>query len=204
MPRPEIESIITIGLQRLGMAISRDALYEIVGLSKGLPTYAHVLALHSSREAIDGHRLEVVAADVKKAIARAISHSEETIRAEYTKATFSPRKTIYPQVLLACAMATTDEYGRFQPSALCEPMRIITKQVYKTQGFTVHLKALCEDERGHVLKMGGAEYRRQYYFRNPLLQPYVLMKGLHSGMVSEADLKLRPGDDEPLFREFDE
>jgi len=204
MPRPESESIITIGLEKLGMKISREALFEIVGLSKGLPTYAHVLALHSSRAAIDARRLEVVASDVRIAVSRAISHSEETVRAEYVKATFSPRQTIYPQVLLACAMATTDEYGRFQPSDLCEPLRIITKQTYKTQGFTVHLKALCEVERGFVLKMGGAEYRRQYYFRNPLLQPYVLMKGLHSGMVNEEDLKLRPIDDLPLFKESDE
>lgn len=200
MPRPESESIITVGLKKLDMTIVPDALHEIVGLSKGLPTYAHVLALHSSRAAIDDHRLEVAVEDVKTAINRSIEHSEETIRAEYVKATLSARKTLYPQVLLACAMATTDEYGRFQPNDLCEPMRIITKQEYKTQGFTVHLKALCGEERGFALKMGGAEYRRQYYFRNPLLQPYVLMNGLGSGMVNEDDLKLRHAFDLPLFK----
>lgn len=200
MPRAEIESIVTMGLSRLGMSICDSSLYQIVGLSKGLPTYAHLLALHATREAIDSQRLKVNPEDVKRAISRAISHSEETIRNEYTMATFSPRKTIYPQVLLACAMATTDDYGRFQPSDLCEPMRVITKEAYETTGFTVHLKKFCSIERGFILKMAGQEYRRQYYFRNPLMQPYVLMHGLHTGMVTESDLKLRPSDNQPLFR----
>ena len=200
MPREESESIITRGLERLGMKIDTVALHEIVGLCKGLPTYAHVLGLHSARAAVDGRRLNVTVPDVETAINRAISHSEETIREEYDKATYSPRKTIYPQVLLACAMAQNDEYGRFQPNDLCEPMRIITGQAYRTDGFTVHLKAFCTDARGFVLKMSGAEYRRRYQFRNPLLQPYVLMKGLSARLVSEDDLKLGPPDDDlPLF-----
>ena len=201
MTREESDSIITTGLGRIGMSITREAQCEIVGLSKGLPTYTHVLTLHAARSAIDSKRLEVTASDVKNAISLAIAHSEETIRAEYTTATFSPRHTIYPQVLLACAMAITDEYGRFQPTDLIEPMRVITKRAYKTQGFTVHLKAFCEKERGYVLRMGGVEYRRQYFFRNPLMQPYVLMKGLHSKMVNEDDLYLRPENDKPFFRD---
>lgn len=201
MTREESNSIVTNGLEKVGMTISEGARCEIVGLSKGLPAYTHALALYAARSALDNARLDVTSADVKNAISLAISRSEETIRSEYTTATFSPRPTIYPQVLLACAMAGSDEYGRFQPTDLIGPMRIITKKDYKTQGFIVHLKAFCEKERGFVLRMGGAEYRRQYFFTNPLMQPYVLMNGLNSRMVTEDDLHLRPDHDRPLLRD---
>lgn len=204
MPKVEIESIVTRGLEKLGMSITKAALYEIVGLCKGLPTYAHVLALHASRAAIDEKHVEISVENVKHAIKKAISHTEETIRGEYDKATFSPRTTIYPQVLLACAMAKTDEYGRFVPNDLCEPMSLITKNEYKSSAFTGHLKDFCKEERGQVLRMTGMEYRWRYQFRNPLLQPYVLMHGLDAGYITEDDLNLRPPDDQlPLFRKND-
>ena len=203
MPRTETESIVT-RLEKLGMTISKPALFEISGLCKGLPTYAHVRAA-LTRAAIDDRQPEVAVGHVKKAVKRAISHTEETIGEEYDRATFSPRKTIYPQVLLAWPMAQTDEYGRFVPNDLCQPMRTITKEEYKSDRFTGHLKAFCEVDRGHVLRMTGMEYRWRYQFRNPLLQPYVLMKGLDAGMVTEDDLKLRPAnDDQPLFRPEDD
>jgi hypothetical protein len=195
MPRSESESIVTDGLRKLRMSIHDDALHEIVGLCKGLPTYVHVLALHAARDALDKKELVVEAKNVKNAVERAISQAEETIHQEYDKATFSTRATIYPQVLLACAMCRTDEYGRFVPNDLCEPMRVITGVEYKSDRFTGHLKAFCTDDRGQVLRMTGMEYRWRYQFRNPLLQPYVLMRGLHTKMVSEDDLRLRPPGD---------
>lgn len=199
MPTAESESIVNHGLKKLGMSIDPNSLSEIVSLSRGLPTFTHILALYAARAALDQKRLKIEPNDIKSAINKAVSHSEESIRHEYRKATFSTRETIYPQVLLACAMARTDEYGRFQPSDLCDPLFKITGRKYKTQGFIVHLKAFCELERGIVLKMGGAEYRRQYWFRNPLLQPYVLMEGLHSNKVTENNLDLPPFSDLPLF-----
>jgi hypothetical protein len=201
MPRSESESIVTNGLEKLGMTIDPEALYEILGLCKGLPTYVHVLALHSARDAVDEKHLNVTVANVKNAIKRAISHTEETIRQEYDRATFSTRPTIYPQVLLACAMCRTDEYGRFVPNDLCKPMRTITGEDYKSDRFTGHLKEFCKPERGGVLRMTGMEYRWRYQFRNPLLQPFVLMKGLDAKLISEDDLRLRPPADElPLFK----
>ena len=59
MPRHELEEIVVKGLKQLEMIVSKDALNEITGLSKGLPTYVHLLALHASREAVDDHHLSV-------------------------------------------------------------------------------------------------------------------------------------------------
>jgi Cdc6-like AAA superfamily ATPase len=201
MPRHELEEIVDTGLRQVGMSIAKDALHEITGLSKGLPTYVHLLALHSSREALDARHLDVRLENVKGAIKIAISHSEETIRAEYDKATFSSRETLHADVLLACAMARTDEYGRFVPNDVCGPMKIVTGQEYKSDRFSTHLKQFCTPDRGTVLRMTGSEYRWRYQFRNPLLQPFVLMKGLDAKRITEEQLNLNSGDDEyPLFR----
>ena len=202
MPRHELEDIVVLGLKRLDMAIAPDAISEITGLSKGLPMYAHLLALHASRGAIDEKHLDVRLDNVQRAIKTAISHIEETIRAEYDKATYSTRKTLYSQVLLACAMAHSDEYGRFQPNDVCEPLQTITGESYTTDRFSSHLKKFCTPERGSVLRKTGGQYRWRYQFRNPLLQPYVLMKGLDANVITEEQLNLNKDDDDqhPLFK----
>lgn len=202
MPRQEADEIVQTGLKQLGMSISKDALFEITGLARGLPTYVHLLALHSGREAVDHRHLDIRVEDVKRAIKIAISHTEETIRAEYDRATFSPRETLYAPVLLACAMAKTDEYGRFVPNDVCVPMKTVTGQEYKSDRFASHLKQFCAADRGSVLRMTGTDYRWRYQFTNPLLQPFVLMKGLESGVITEEQLNLNVyNDDEyPLFK----
>jgi hypothetical protein len=184
------------------MTCKRDALNEISGLAKGLPTYAHLLSLHASRSAVDRRRREILKEDVGVAIRAAISGCEETIRTEYERATLSSQKALYPDVLLACAMAQTDEFGRFAPNDICAPMKTITNRSYRSDSITPHLKKFCTEDRGSVLKQTGSEYRWRYQFRNPLLQPFVLMKGLASRRVTEEQLKLREDHDDqfPLFK----
>jgi len=203
MPRAELEQIVTLGLKKVDMEIKENALFEITGLSKGLPTYAHLLALHASRYSLDHKTLTVTLEHVKRAIRTAISQTEETIRTDYDKATYSSRKTLHAHVLLACAMARTDEFGRFQPNDICGPMKEITGEDYTSDRFSRHLKEFCNVGRGPVLRRMGGEYRWRYQFHNPLLQPYVLMKGLDAGVITEEQLDLNAGEDSryPLFRQ---
>lgn len=202
MPRVEVEQIVTLGLTKVDMTIDDDALFQITGLSKGLPSYAHLLALHASRQALDSKKLKVELEHVQHAIRVAISQTEESIRTVYDEATYSARKTLHARVLLACAMAKTDEFGRFQPSDVCGPMKEITGEDYTSDRFSKHLKQFCEIGRGPVLRKMGGEYRWRYQFYNPLLQPFVLMKGLDTGLISEEKLDLSTGADEryPLFK----
>jgi len=202
MPRAELEQIVTLGLERVGMTIDDDALFEVAGLSKGLPTYAHLLALHASRQALDSRTLAVKLKHVQHAIKVAISQTEETIRTDYDKATYSSRKTLHANVLLACAMARTDDFGRFQPNDVCSPMKEVTGEDYTSDRFSSHLKQFCEVDRGPVLRKMGGEYRWRYQFYNPLLQPYVLMKGLDAGVITEENLNLDAQGESryPLFK----
>jgi Cdc6-like AAA superfamily ATPase len=202
MPSTEVEQIITLGLRKVDMSIEDNALQEITVLSKGLPSYAHLLSLYASRQALDRKTLKIDLVHVQSAIRFAISQTQETIRTDYDKATYSPRKTLHTTVLLACAMARTDEFGRFQPNDVCGPMEEITGDHYTSDRFASHLKQFCDDSRGPVLKRMGGEYKWRYQFYNPLLQPYVLMKGLDAGLISKEKLELSAETDPqyPLFK----
>lgn len=192
MSREELEQIVAGGLGKCGMTIDATALNEITGLSKGLPHYAHLLALHSGRRALDSGSLEVLQPHVKAALLESINKTQESIRNLYFKATYSTKpKALYKQVLLACAMADTDEWGNFAPVSVSEPMTKIMGKRYSTENFAKHIHAFCEAEHGPVLKKTGDEFRYRYRFINPIVQPFVIMKGLSEALISEADLKLQ-------------
>lgn len=191
MPREELEQIVKKGLKSVGMTADQDALLEISGLSKGLPHYTHMLALNAARSALDRSMLNVTSDDVESAVKCAIRQGQESIRTDYDKATYSTRKeTLYEAVLLACSMAETDEFGRFQPANVVEPLRKITGTKFSTDRFGTHLKVFCDEDRGPVLVRTGGEYRWKYRFKTPLMQPFVMMKGLAAGQISKDDLHL--------------
>jgi hypothetical protein len=189
MKTPEIQQIVEQGLQTVGMTIESTALSEIVALSKGLPHYTHLLALHSGRQALDLRELVVGDEHVQKAVIYALDQSQESIRTDYDSATYSTKKnTMHETVILACAMASTDDFGRFQPGNVGDMMQRITGEAYTNDRFSKHLKAFCEGKRP-ALKKSGGEYKWKYRFANPLMQPFVLMKGLSSGRISQTQLR---------------
>lgn len=55
--------------------------------------------------------------------------------------------------------------------------------------FSRHLSEFINNERGSVLKRTGSSRRFRYRFSNPLIQPYVIMRGLADGIVTEETLK---------------
>lgn len=191
MRREELEEIVKKGLMSVGMSADDTVLLEISGLSKGLPNYAHMLALYSGRHALDRKSLRVASEDVEFAVSDSMRQAQESIRTNYYKATYSVKKgTLYEPVLLACSMAESDEFGWFQPANVCEPLKKITGTHLSTDRFAVHLKGFCEDERGPILVRIGGEYRWKYRFKDPMMQPFVTMKGLASNTISKADLSL--------------
>jgi Cdc6-like AAA superfamily ATPase len=186
MPFKELISIVQKGLSEVGMTIKDDALEEIAGLSRGLPHYTHLLALNAGRHALDERKLEVSKHHVSAALKAAIGQTDESIRHKYDEATYSTKKnTLHCQVLLACALADCDEFGYFQPNDVVEPLSLIEKREFTTDRFMSHLKRFCDIK---VLSRMGGEYRWRYHFANPLLQPYVIMKGIEEELVKREQL----------------
>jgi len=190
MSIPELEQIIENGTRRVDMEIDRQARTEIAMLCQGFPHYAHSLGLHSVRACLDRNSTRITCADVDTAIKRALADVDQTIRSVYDRAVFSPQKdTLHAAVLLACALTPVGEFGYFTASNVREPLSAITGKPYDIPGFSRHLKDFSEEPRGRILQKEGEIRKFRFRFRNPLMKPLIIMKGVSEGRISRELLK---------------
>lgn len=197
MPRMkanELAEILDKRLPRVGMTISPMAKAQIIALSSGLPHYTHLLGQHAARCAIEQRTLSIEASHVDEAERACLDRAHHSIREQYHRATQSPRSgNIYKEVLLACALAEPDELGFFPAKAVETPLSVIMKKEYKVAMFGQHLKILCEPDRAKMLEVTGSARRFRYRFDEPLMQPYVILRGLADGLITKEILrKLMP------------
>ena len=194
MPLDELKEILIAGIEAVGMEISQDAISQVCTVSLGLPHYVHALGLTSGRVAIDGRRTDIDTGDVRSAMNTLVSESQQTILRQFDMAVASPRRqNFYFQVLLACALSPTDQLGYFRPADVREPYSHIMGQRQDIASFARHLQGLCTDNRGAVLHRFGGPRRYRYRFSDPIMQPYVLMRGLDSGLLDMSDVGIMTG-----------
>src|SRR6266446_1505010 len=190
MPRmstEELNEILDKGGAKLTMHFSHDAKKKISFLSQGLPHYTHLLGLHAVRNAIQEGVDEVATNHVDDAIQKAVTDAQHSLQTDYRKAVSSSHQdSLYSQVLLACALAETDEFGYFAANDVCPPMAAIMKKQYDIPSFARHLASFSTLERSSVLKKTGTKRRFRYRFTDPLMQPFVIMKGLADGKIDPA------------------
>lgn len=193
MPRmspAELGEILENGATKLQMSIDAQAKHQIVRLSRGLPHYTHSLGLHAARAAIGRDQDVIASEDVDQAVETALSEINLSLRTAYDMATFSPRTdTIYAQVLMACALARTGDFGYFTPAAVRDPLAAIMKKRYEIPGFARHLNDFAGENRGSVLFKTGVKRKFRFRFSNPLMQPFTVMKGVANKLISEDILK---------------
>jgi len=191
MPRMspvELDKIIDHGLQAVGMTIDQQARQRIGKLSQGLPHYTHLLALHAAQTAVVQDRLNIVIEDTHRALQKALKHAQQSIANDFHRATTSSGETRYPQVLLACALASMDQHGYFTAGDVTTPMSVIMGKPCGTASFSQHLNGLCEHQRGPTLQRTGVPRAYKYKFKNAILRPYVIMKGLETGLISDESM----------------
>ena len=187
MPRmsvDELAKIVTIGLDTVEMEIDEQGLRLVTSLSQGLPHYTHQLALLASRHAVQERTELVVRRHVDAAIADAIKKAQESILDTHHRAIMSSRPNMYGQVLLACAVAEADDRGFFAASDVRGPLSTIMGRNYDIPAYAKHLNDFSTDTRGNVLQQIGRPRSYRYRFSNPLLQPFVIMRGISSGLLS--------------------
>jgi Cdc6-like AAA superfamily ATPase len=193
MSEPELMEIIEKGLGKAEMTIDIEVTKSIASLSQGLPPCTHLLARHAAIVAVENERTEIVKADLTQAVADAVANQQQSIINAYEKATHSPRENLYKQVLLACALAKTNDLGYFSAVDVREPMRQITHKDYDIPAFSQHLNDFCEGSRGPILQKTGERRRFRFRFINPLIEQFVVLKGIRDGMISrEISLKATP------------
>lgn len=188
MPRMspnELGEIIDKGVSKLSLRTTDEAKTQIVRLSRGLPHYTHSLALHAVRAAIRNDENTISIQNVESAVKTALEEINLSLRTTYDKATFSPRAdTIYAHVLMACALAKAGDFGYFTPGVVRDPLSAIMKKRYEIPGFARHLNDFSGQDRGSILQKEGVKRRFRFRFSTPLMQPFVVMKGVASGLIT--------------------
>ena len=199
MSAAELQEIIDKGLDEVGMAIAPAARRRIVLLSQGLPHYTHLITLYAARNAHEHASDEVQPHDVTAGIEVAVRNAQETITTTHHRAVMSARAdSLYRQVALACALAPSDERGYFTSGSVRAPMSAIMGRTYDIPAFAKHMNEFCGEERGPILARIGTRRNYRFRFRNPLLQPYIIMDGLAQGLIDDDTIaRIQNGEAEP-------
>lgn len=188
MSEAELAQILSRGLERTGLSMETQARDILVTLSHGLPYYTHLVAKTAAKRVVTEGRTHLTVADIDAAIADAIGRHQGTIASAYTRAVSSPRSDhLYAKVLLACALAQTDDRGFFSPGAVRGALNGIVGRTYEIAAFRRHLTAFCDTSRGPVLQREGAERRFRFRFIDPLMGPFVVMRSIAAGLLQADD-----------------
>ncbi len=191
MPRmspDELAQIISSRYKKCGLGVDDEALWKMTFLARGIPYYAHLLGMHAARAAIKKRQASVDASCIEAALSASVAELDASIKDRYFAAVRSQRsdETMFAPVLLACALAKTDELGAFQQAAVTEPLnRIVPGKSYKPSTFAFHMNAFCEEQRKKVLEKFGEPRNQRYRFTDPMMPPFVIVKGLADGLIDD-------------------
>jgi len=190
MTHDELTGIVETGLQKVGMAMDEATQWYIPAVSQGYPHYTHLLTLHAARRTLGDNREVVTRNDIDAAVDESLAMTERSIRDRYSTAVYSANPAaLYAPVLLACAIAQTDDLGYFNAQAVREPLSRIMNRNYEIPAFARHLDAFCRDGRGPALLREGQSRRYRYRFAIPLMRPFILLKGIADGRISADALR---------------
>jgi Cdc6-like AAA superfamily ATPase len=186
MSDAELREIIQKRASRTIMEFSQDAVWTIVKLSRGLPFFTQTLSKYAALHAIESRHIKITNEDVEASMERFINDTETSFKDAYRNATRSNQENYFQQSLLACALAATDEEGFFTANDVVEPYSAIMKEKKRIAHFEKHLRRFSSDEGGNVLIKRGGDRQQTFRFADPMMQPYVLIRGIQSKMIDEA------------------
>lgn len=186
MSQDELVEVVRRGLGPAEMKIEDEAAGFIANLSTGLPHYAHLLGLYSGLRAVERAQTDVDLACVIDALEDAVDRAQQHVPRLYFDATHSTRSNMYREVLLSAALTRPDDQGYFAPGDMREPLRLVSGRSFDIPAYANHL-AQFAGERGPVLERSGRNRRPRYRFVEPLLIPYVTMRGVREGIITAED-----------------
>ncbi len=186
MPRmsiPELSEILSDRYPQIGLSCSDGLIQKLIELSIGLPGYAHLAGREAALSAIRRQRRKLDEVDYNESIKESVRRAQESIITAYNKAVYSAKENIYKEVLLACALANSDERGLFAAADIRDALIAILGRRVEIASFTRHLAAFCDPDRGPVLRKSGKKNRFQYQFVDAPLQPYIFMVGRRDALI---------------------
>lgn len=186
MSNEELTEIIDGGLKSAGMELEGTVpLAFMLQVSQGFPHYAHLLAQHAARAAIDSGRIKITADDFFSGMTIAVDEADQSLRDTYHAAVTGTKKAnIWKEVVAACATAHSDERGYFSGRAIGEQLGELLGRPIIQQNFAYHLGKLTEQSRGPLLERIGTERRYRYRFLRPLMRPFIIMKAIQDKLLT--------------------
>lgn len=168
MSYDELKAIVVNGAEQLNLEFDRSALLRIVRLSSGYPNFTHLLALKSAEDAILENRTTITADDVNRAIERAISDCENSLKQKYDDSIRSATSADFYKRILYSAALCSDEFIyskdiRHKYQTLFDEG--ITQQ--KLNNYLVKLVSSSNDKILRRLAKG------VYRFSDPRMSPYI-------------------------------
>ncbi len=185
MAREELRDLVDRGLGKLKMSISEEALAMIEVIPRGLPQYAHLLAQEGARHALLHGRDDITRDDVMEGLKVGLLKLDRSLSKAYDRATYSPKKTRFAEVLLACSISRLGDMGDFSPSDIRVPYSKIIGEAVGIDRFNPQLTSLATNR--DILDREGEDRRWRYRFKDPLMEPYVLLQGLSAGTITPED-----------------
>ncbi|MGX1164255.1 DNA-binding ferritin-like protein (Dps family)/GTPase SAR1 family protein [Bradyrhizobium sp. USDA 372] len=186
MSDAELKEIIQKRANRTVMTFSGDAMWTIIVLSRGLPYFTQTLSKFAALHAIDNHRTEVTNEDVEASMTRFIEGSEKSFKEAYRDALRSNQDNNFEHSLLACALAKADEEGFFTANDVVEPYSAIMKEKKRIAHFEKHLRRFSSDDGGNILIKRGGDRKQTFRFKDPMMQPYVIIRGIQNKLIPES------------------
>ena len=190
MKAPELNEVLDKRLRLTPLEIDPDARWTIVTLSRGMPYYVQMLGKYSAASAIHRRKLKIATQDTEAAMDRLIEDSGQSFQDDYKEAVQSNQSdNLFKEVLLSCALAQTDESGFFTPTNVIEPLNSILHERKRHAHFDRHLREFISERRGQILIRRGDERQYRFRFNDPMMQPYIIIKGIREGMIDEETRK---------------
>jgi hypothetical protein len=163
--------------------LSMTGLAEMIDAAQPKPG---MLGKHSVKAAAVGRYLTITTATVDTAMDEFVEDTEQFYYDDYHTATSSNQTdSQFREVLLACALAKRNESGFFSATNVIQPLSKILSREVKHANFRRHLTEFMSEERGPILIRRGSERQYRYRFSDPMMQPYILMRGIREGMISD-------------------
>lgn len=190
MSREELERIVNDRLPKLGMSIEASALKIISLVCAGLPYYTHLLGQHAVCIAIAEDTTLITSEHVNAAMKKAIEDSEREMKTAYYEATYSRQpNTFFTSTLAACALGQHDEFGYFTPASIRAPLTSIRQMDTDIPDFSSHMERFCKKEKGAILQQTGQKHQRRFRFRDPLMQPFIIIRSLDDQIISVEQIR---------------
>ena len=187
MPRLDTNEIMELVQSRydiVGISYDQESILLIANLTRGLPYYAHLIGQSAGLAAVRNETTAVGMKEVAQGLALATENAQESVKRTYYEAVSSSRtNSIYREVILGCALVEQDEFGHFTVAA-------VRASLVENLGLNVsfgrcasYLTGFTDEVHRRILQMDGEPWKKRYRFTDPLLETYVILKGIEDGLV---------------------